>query len=100
MDRPGSSSGGPSGGSSTTKRFVLKPYKASLSISQHEAVELWLRLQGALHRIYAQEASQLSFEELYRCVPGGRASRKQVGGPFAARPKGEGLALSLAGGQP
>ena len=49
-----------------TKKFVLKPYKPALILDQAKAVELWLKLQNAIGRIHSQEASQLSFEELYR----------------------------------
>ncbi len=60
--------GGGGGGPLPTKKFVLKPYKTSLVLDQHQAVELWLKLQQAIGRIHNQEASQLSFEELYRYV--------------------------------
>lgn len=63
----GSSPLPPSGGPlSNTRKFVLKPYKPALVLDQPQAVELWLKLQNAIGRIYSQEASQLSFEELYR----------------------------------
>lgn len=56
------------GGALPTKKFMLKPYKTNIALDQHGAVELWLKLQGAILKIYEQQASQLSFEELYRCV--------------------------------
>jgi hypothetical protein len=63
--RPGSA---PTAGTGPlpTRKFVLKPYKPSQTLDQHPAVELWLKLQSAIGRIHSQEASQLSFEELYR----------------------------------
>jgi hypothetical protein len=67
--RPGSAPGGGGGGGGpVTKKFVLKPYKTAVVVDQHQAVEMWLKLQQAIGRIYSQEASQLSFEELYRCA--------------------------------
>lgn len=51
-----------------SKKFVLKPFKPSASMDQHGAVEVFGKLQQAILKIYAEEQSSLSYEELYRCV--------------------------------
>ncbi len=61
----GAGGSGGTGGPLATKKFVLKAFK-TMSLDQHQAVELWLKLQQAITRIHSQEESQLSFEELYR----------------------------------
>lgn len=48
------------------KPFVLKPWKAAATLDQQQAVDLWLKLRGAIDRIHRREVSELSFEELYR----------------------------------
>lgn len=58
-----------------SKKFVLKPYKPATSMDHHAAVETFAKLQSAINKIYNQEQSSLSYEELYRWVPcTGRAS--------------------------
>jgi cullin 3 len=49
------------------KRFVLKPYARPDAMSQHTAMETFSMLQQAILKIYAQEQSTLTYEELYRC---------------------------------
>ena len=67
----GGAGGGPPNRSSTANtKFSLHPYKPVATVDQARAVEIWLKLQHAIGKIYKQEASQLSFEELYRCVIG------------------------------
>ena len=64
---PGSSNLG--GGSShlpSKKKFVIKPYRNSTSIDRESAQKIWKGLRDSIDEIHNQDASLLSFEELYR----------------------------------
>jgi hypothetical protein len=54
------------------RKFVIKPFKATSKAKDEvwaaERVEF---LQGAIQQVFNQNISNLSFEELYRCVRGG-----------------------------
>lgn len=49
-----------------SKQFTIKPYQQSPQMNQHSALETWSSLDAAITQIHQQDASQLSFEELYR----------------------------------
>ncbi|GMH64531.1 hypothetical protein TrST_g105 [Triparma strigata] len=52
--------------SSAKKKFVIKPYRSAPQVDRASALETWSNLRRAIEEIYNQDASLLSFEELYR----------------------------------
>jgi len=48
------------------KRFNIKPFRAHVPMDRNVAIKTWDALANAIDEIYNRNASQLSFEELYR----------------------------------
>ena len=48
------------------KNFVIKPMKQLMTLDKKQAQELWTLLSQSIDEIYNKNASNLSFEELYR----------------------------------
>lgn len=51
---------------STRKKFVIKQYKQPMTMDREAAQRTWHSLRDAIDQIHRQDASSLSFEELYR----------------------------------
>lgn len=51
---------------SDKKKFVIKPFRPHCQMDSTQAQEIWKQLSSAIHEIHNQNASSLSFEELYR----------------------------------
>jgi len=49
-----------------TSKFVIKPYQSHATMTKEGAHETWQQLDSAITQIHDQNASSLSFEELYR----------------------------------
>jgi len=49
-----------------SKRFTIKPFRMHQPMEQKDAQQTWSVLANAIDEIYNRNASQLSFEELYR----------------------------------
>jgi len=47
-------------------KFVIKPYQQHATMNKDGALETWNSLDAAITQIHNQNASSLSFEELYR----------------------------------
>ena len=47
-------------------KFVIRPFKHHNTIDQGKAKQIWEELQKAINQIFCKNASQLSFEYLYR----------------------------------
>ena len=47
-------------------QFSIRPYQHSSNMNQTGAIETWNSLDSAITQIHEQNASHLSFEELYR----------------------------------
>jgi cullin 3 len=52
--------------SDSKKRFNIKPFRAHIPMDRTTAQQTWEALANAIDEIYNRNASQLSFEELYR----------------------------------
>lgn len=50
----------------TNKKFVIKPYKQHAQMDRQRATTVWGELSGAIDEIFRKNASNLSFEHLYR----------------------------------
>ena len=50
------------------KKFVIKTFKQPQQVDEAQAQRVWASLKAAIHQIHSQDASSLSFEELYRCA--------------------------------
>ena len=50
-------------------KFVIKPYQQHQQMNKDGAMDTWASLDAAITQIHQQNASSLSFEELYRCHP-------------------------------
>jgi len=50
----------------TSKKFVIKPYKQHTQMDRPKATSVWAELSGAIDEIFKKNASNLSFEHLYR----------------------------------
>lgn len=48
------------------KKLVIKPYRQSMGMDLARAQAIWASLRDAINEIFSHNASQLSFEELYR----------------------------------
>jgi hypothetical protein len=48
------------------KKFVIKPFRSHCQMDAMQAKEIWSGLARAIDEIHNQDASKLSFEELYR----------------------------------
>jgi hypothetical protein len=48
------------------KKLVIKPYRQTMSMGTTRAEEIWQSLRKAIEEIFSHNASQLSFEEIYR----------------------------------
>lgn len=55
-----------SGARRDNKKFVIKPFKPQRPLDNDTAQQRWRLLQRAIDQIHQQNASSLSFEELYR----------------------------------
>jgi cullin 3 len=53
--------------SSGPRKFVIKSFKNQNVMDASAAQKVWSTLETAIDQIYNQNASKLSFEELYRC---------------------------------
>lgn len=51
---------------SDKKKFVIKPFRPHCQMDAGQAKEIWQKLSEAIREIHNQNASALSFEELYR----------------------------------
>mmetsp|Transcript_5272 Transcript_5272/g.15651 ORF Transcript_5272/g.15651 Transcript_5272/m.15651 type:complete len:87 (+) Transcript_5272:103-363(+) len=51
---------------STTRKFVIKPFRPHCQMDTEQAQDIWKSLCSAMSEIYNKNASVLSFEELYR----------------------------------
>mmetsp|Transcript_16824 Transcript_16824/g.22614 ORF Transcript_16824/g.22614 Transcript_16824/m.22614 type:complete len:732 (-) Transcript_16824:417-2612(-) len=51
---------------SKKEKFVIKPFRPHCQMDNNQAQEIWQDLSLAIHEIHNQNASSLSFEELYR----------------------------------
>ena len=47
-------------------KFVIQPFKHNQQMDEEYANKTWQTLHNAIHEIHRQNASGLSFEELYR----------------------------------
>jgi len=47
-------------------KFVIQPFKHNQAMDEDYANRTWQTLHDAIHEIHRQNASGLSFEELYR----------------------------------
>ena len=47
-------------------KFVIQPFKHNQQMDEEYANKTWQTLHNAIHEIHKQNASGLSFEELYR----------------------------------
>lgn len=56
--------------------FKIEPFKHPLKLDPNYAENTWRLLELAIKEINNQNASGLSFEELYRCRPGRWSSEK------------------------
>ena len=64
---PGYGSGGAGRGAGTSKKkFTIKPYRSSTIVDKDAASTIWKGLKDSIDEIHNQDASLLSFEELYR----------------------------------
>lgn len=45
---------------------MIKQYKQPAQVDPTQALRVWASLQSAIRQIHNQDASSLSFEELYR----------------------------------
>ncbi|CAB9522036.1 Cullin-3 [Seminavis robusta] len=52
--------------SDSKKRFNIKPFRTHVPMDRNAAQQIWEILANAIDEIYNRNASQLSFEELYR----------------------------------
>jgi len=50
----------------TQAKFTIKPYKSQQALNEQAISGIWSNLSQAIDQIYRQNASSLSFEELYR----------------------------------
>lgn len=72
-------------------KFVIKPYQQHATMNKEGAEETWKSLDSAITQIHQQNASSLSFEELYRwprnqpCM-GLRAARERGWAPSLGDP--------------
>lgn len=48
------------------QKFVIKPFQPGIIWNRDQAVNTWNALKDAINEIHNQNASALSFEELYR----------------------------------
>mmetsp|Transcript_11867 Transcript_11867/g.24023 ORF Transcript_11867/g.24023 Transcript_11867/m.24023 type:complete len:768 (-) Transcript_11867:48-2351(-) len=62
----GSNSGAGRGSAPSKKKFTIKPYRSSTSVDKDAAAKIWKGLKDSIDEIHNQDASLLSFEELYR----------------------------------
>jgi cullin 3 len=51
------------------KNFKIEAFKHKVELDPKYADRTWKVLEHAIHEIYNNNASRLSFEELYRFVP-------------------------------
>lgn len=49
-------------------KITIKPFRHQVQMDPNYAQNTWKLLKGAIHEIHKQNASGLSFEELYRSV--------------------------------
>jgi cullin 3 len=47
-------------------KITIKPFRHQVQMDPNYAQNTWKLLKGAIHEIHKQNASGLSFEELYR----------------------------------
>lgn len=59
---------------SDKKKFVIRPFRPQVHMNANSAERIWGALKSAINEIHNKNASSLSFEELYRCVPHARCS--------------------------
>lgn len=50
-------------------KITIKPFRHQVQMDPDYAQKTWKLLKGAIHEIHKQNASGLSFEELYRYAP-------------------------------
>lgn len=63
----GMGAGGNHGGQPPQQKFVMRNDRMrDTNWSQEQAMQHWNTIREAIHKIYQQQASQLSYEELYR----------------------------------
>lgn len=50
------------------KKFTIRQFKPPQQVDKNQAERVWNSLKAAIHQIHSQDASSLSFEQLYRCA--------------------------------
>ena len=65
-------------------KFVIKPYQHTSQMNKEGAMDTWTSLDAAITQIHQQNASSLSFEELYRSALTRTCSRRHN---FGGSPK-------------
>lgn len=70
-------------------KFVIKPYQHNAQMNKEGAMDTWTSLDAAITQIHQQNASSLSFEELYRSLsPRGPSSLRRFGSPTRGQCQG------------